>query len=369
MPVLEMPTMAKQAEEKAKELWEKTYGKKKEEEENKESSSQEGDDKLDESGEEETEDLDTEEENTDEEDDSQQPEKEDESDEGTKSEDLSPPTEETDDEESELRKDYKKLEQKYSTLQGKYNSEISSLTQTVKSLELMIGNLSTQKEEDNQAELEAEKKEKLSKAKDTLKEQAGEDLAPAIQTILDSYLAENLAPILEQVKAVKKDSAKTKETIFEEKLKGLVPDYEAIGANPDFKIFLGGEAPFVGTTYQELLNHAYSTFNAKSTAQIFNAYKKEKGIYSEDKKKEAQSKTKAKTESFKEKAKKAAAPRRKTKSASANTDSQKRIYTPEEITQFFKDKATGQLKLDNKKAEEIQKDMIRAANEGRVKKN
>jgi len=83
---------------------------------------------------------------------------------------------------------------------------------------------------------------------------------------------ERLAKMEQSIAGVSNATTKIVEGSFDEALTRQVPNWEAVDKDPEFIAWLNEEDGFSGRTKLELLQHAYSSGNLKSTVAIFKAF-------------------------------------------------------------------------------------------------
>jgi len=162
-------------------------------------------------------------------------------------------------------------EHKYKTLQGKYNAEIGRLQEALRNL---------------QAENEALKTEL-----NTLKEMMNQHIQPQndpLENIRDTF--PELYDVLKQLTSnyVRKDEMERLRTelaseikpvihsSIEAQLSALVPDWMELNSDPEFINWLQQKAPYSTKTLHELMLEAYNAGDARTVAQFFIDYKKQR---------------------------------------------------------------------------------------------
>jgi len=162
-------------------------------------------------------------------------------------------------------------EHKYKTLQGKYNTEIGRLQVSLRNLqaenEALKTELNTLKEM-VQKKIEPQQ-DPLESIKDTLPE-----LYDALKQATSNYVTRNEIKNLKQElsKEIKPFIAST----VESQLSAFVPDWLSLNDDPDFLAWLQQKARYSTKTLHELMLEAYEAGDAKTVAQFFIDYKKQK---------------------------------------------------------------------------------------------
>ena len=172
--------------------------------------------------------------------------------------------------------DDKNLTHKLSVLQGKYNAETERLStllsQTMTEVQTLKAQLARRTEQPTGDDLPDE-----NVAIDSLKEQ--------YPTLYKSFLALARAEVAKAVKGtsekvdqIVQQGADDRRSVYYTRLAEKVPHWDKINNHPAFLKWLDEMDEFSGATRKVLLGAAYNRTDYNTTAKIFNAFLKEKGI-------------------------------------------------------------------------------------------
>lgn len=243
--------------------------------------------------------------------------------------------------------------QRYKTLKGKYDKEVPRLHQELKQLRDENAFMRSKLEL-----LEQMVVQKSQSQPSGISEQEAGD--PEIEQLKEDFpeIYRAITKLLDRVtkKVVTKDEIKQVEDkvtqatfqTFYNKLDNLVPDWRTLNEDPDFLAWLNDRDPFTGRTKLELLRLAYQEGDADRVAVFFNEYKKQKQPSPQN-----------------DLSKLASPPRGRSPSPAAGGSTNKPFFTEEQITDFYLKKAQG--KIPKAEAERIEREIIQASKEGRIK--
>ena len=176
-------------------------------------------------------------------------------------------------------------QQKYRTLQGMFNAQSTELRTLKEELENLKATVATPPA----PQPEHEAAPKLVTEQDV--ETFGQDLIDLVRRVLSESAGPGNSELKAKVEALqtaldgtskKADQAHTavvtnrRETYYAD-LARSVPDYATIDVEPEWESWLEKHDPLSGLVRQDLLNKAFTDFDAERTATIFKAYLVEKG--------------------------------------------------------------------------------------------
>lgn len=145
---------------------------------------------------------------------------------------------------------------------------------------------------------------------------------------------------------------------FNEALTRQVPNWEATDRDPEFISWLNGEDGFTGRSKLDLLQHAYSSGNLKSTVAIFKTFEAEKAHPTEAKAHSA-------AEPAANNVVKYVAPGKSKSSATpAVQTTQSKVWSPADISKLYEDKRNKRITEED--FVEQERDLFMAQREGRV---
>jgi hypothetical protein len=160
-------------------------------------------------------------------------------------------------------------------------------------------------------------------------------------------IAKELNELKAQFNSIAEVQAKTDEDRFFDDLVGLVPDWEAVNEDEDFKKWLSEEMPLTGKERQFFLIQAQKALNARKVASFFAAWKGESGqqtyLFDTVQGGEGGGET------------------------VATEDYSNEIITKAEIKQFYDDLKLGRYRKNEEEARQIEMRIFRAQRENRVR--
>ena len=255
-----------------------------------------------------------------------------------------------------------KWESKYHTLKGMYDAEVPRLHADLREMKAQIQQLMADKAE-AEAKLAAKPEPQKSLITEQDKEAFGPDLIDLIERATESKVAtfrEREAELVSEIKQLKSQLGNVSERqVVSDKdrfLMGLsqqVPTWEQLNTDPGFLEWLQQVDPVYGLPRQAALNNAYEVFDVSRVAAIFKTYIELTAP------KQTQSTPKQDLQ-------RQVAPTRSRSSAPPAADVQNsKIYTQAEIEQFYNEWRRGY--IDNDEAVRMEKEIIAAISQGRVR--
>jgi hypothetical protein len=272
------------------------------------------------------------------------------------------------------------LKHKLSVLQGKYNSEIQALKDDVTLLNTLKNQVRTLNGQLNEANLlNADLQKKLAEKP---KEAVVDDTDPLSllseedrQHLEDEgFVGKTLEIVAKMVKGITKNAkpadtgnelAEIKKEIHTERVKTFwkeladkVSDWEPINSSDEFNTWLDARIPYSNKTRRDALQEAQGELNHTTVIQIFLDFKAEKPI---EKKEGSEGKDGLDLNKHLE-----------PDSTVARQELQKevpqgKIYTRQEIKDFYTDVTRGKYKGKEAEAAKIDADILKADKEGRIK--
>lgn len=252
-------------------------------------------------------------------------------------------------------------ERKYNILQGKYDAEVPRLHAQMRELNAQLQQLIA----DN-AVLKAQKPEPTEPAKTLITEQDKEAFGSDLLDLIDRATEQKIAGYRDTEAQLKAEIAELKgklgnvseRQVVSDKdrfLAGLsqqVPDWQVLNTDDGFLAWLAEVDPVYGLPRQTALNNAYEMLDATRTANIFKQYKALTAP--------------AQTQQNKPNLQSQVAPTRsRTSPAPATASPEKRLFSQNEITQFYEEWRRGF--IDNDEAVRLEKEIHAAIAEGRIR--
>lgn len=254
------------------------------------------------------------------------------------------------------------FEQKYKVLKGKYDAEIKPLQDEVRGLRQRTSELaellSKIPEQKAPPAKTPEKTEGPIEAKNLLSEgeiakfkEAGYDESDldVLALLAHRSAQKSVAPIESGMKEIAQNTAVTQKDRFWTDLDKSVEDREDLEGEDGFIEFIKAKAPYLNTTRQKVLEAAAKRLDLNTVVEIYDDYRKIR---------------------TKPSAPKANLEKQLEPGSGAGPEPPKpagKIYKAAEIKQFYTDVTKGLYKHDPEEAERIDKDIIRAQVEGRIR--
>lgn len=254
--------------------------------------------------------------------------------------------------------------QRWRSLQGVYNAQKRQLDETTSRLSNME-QLITQMQS-----APAPQGQRASHVTDKDKTEYGEDmvefarrvtreevvpLAQAVQQLMGRI--DQLQGVVPMVKQVADRQAQTTHEQFYAALTSRVPDWQSVNELQKFHDWLLSADPLSGLQRQTLLTDAHNNLDLPRVVSIFETWKRENGVATAPA-------VSAKTSNA-SKLERQIAPGR-VSGTNPPSQAQKKQWTRQDITAFFKDKMDGKYKGKEEEARSIESDIFLAQREGRV---
>ena len=254
--------------------------------------------------------------------------------------------------------------QRWRSLQGVYNAQKRQLDETTSRLSNME-QLITQMQS-----APAPQDQRASHVTDKDKTEYGEDmvefarrvtreevvpLAQAVQQLMGRI--DQLQGVVPMVKQVADRQAQTTHEQFYAALTSRVPDWQSVNELQKFHDWLLSADPLSGLQRQTLLTDAHNNLDLPRVVSIFETWKRENGVATAPA-------VSAKTSNA-SKLERQIAPGR-VSGTTPPSQAQKKQWTRQDITTFFKDKMDGKYKGKEEEARSIESDIFLAQREGRV---
>ncbi len=287
---------------------------------------------------------------------------------GLESKGEAPP--ETQDKESKASEG-QEWEHRYRVLQGKYNAEVPRLHQEVKALRAELEQLAKAKEEP-EPEQKPQQKSLLS---DEDIEDYGEDLIDVIKRAAKEELLPELDRLREENRMLKEQVSTVSTSLVESERDKLVrvlteqvPNWEEINTNDDFLQWLNEQDAFSGARRHDMLLQAFEENDAARVVAFFKGFIKENKAF--DRTSEA-GRTPAESNRGQPKVdmESLVAPGKPSGGEATTSSAQEneRVWTQSDIAAFYSAVRRGAYRGKESEKRAIEQQIIKAANEGRVR--
>lgn len=260
------------------------------------------------------------------------------------------------------------LQQRFNTLQGKYNAEVPRLTAEVRSLKAQLKDALAARVEPTVD------KSKLPELKITSKdvETFGTELLDVVKRQAQDIMGEHELQLQAHVQKLEADNTNLKQQLtgvaekqgvtdeqtFLTKLAQAVPDWEQCNVDPGFLAWLGEIDPLSGSARQTYLDDAASKLDAHRTAQLFNAWKGTAGTPAPPPPMPVSAKPDVQSQ---------VAPGKSKSSAAPGANPADRIWSLNEIEEFYQDVRKGVYAGKLAESQKIEAEIDLAVASGRLK--
>lgn len=178
--------------------------------------------------------------------------------------------------------------------------------------------------------------------------------------VVEQALAQQLAPVTQQVSTVAQQVHKTAAERFYDELTDAVPDWRTLNVDPTFMQWLMNVDPVSGMPLQVLLQDAHAQFHTARVAAIFNRYKEAAGIATPQAPAQQQRQPpRDERDAMVEPARRGGG-----SGAPAGANAGKKTYTRAEIGMFYRNVREG--RISREEAAVTEQDIIKAQSEGRI---
>jgi len=251
-------------------------------------------------------------------------------------------------------------ERKYLTLKGMYDAEVPRLHSQMKELNVQVQTLIAE----NAAAKAQQAYEQPSTAKTLITEQDKEAFGSDLLDLIDRATEQKVAgfrdresQLLSEVNELKSKLGNVSERQgvsdkdrFLSALSAQVPDWEALNVDQGFLSWLAEVDPIYGLPRQYALTNAYEAFDAARTATIFKQYRNMIAPPTQQRQPNLQSQV---------------APTRSRSTPATTSAGEKRIYSSQEVSDFYNEWIKG--RLTNEEAVKMEAEINAAQAEGRIR--
>jgi len=270
------------------------------------------------------------------------------------------------------------LNQKYRTLQGMYNAEVPRLHQQNKELtgrlqqmEQLLATISAQQATGRpvsgaQPQIEPlitdKDQEEYGESLDVMRRVTREELIPVAQKIvqIERMLQQLQVNVVPQVKNLAQRQAMTAEQQFWSDLATMVPNWKDINEDDDFKTWLLEVDPLTGISRQTYLEDAQNNLDVRRVGNFFRSWLELTG--------QANVAQNTRRNVSASELERQVAPG-KGRSAGAPTGTAAKMYSPDDIRNFFNDVRQGKYKGREAERDRIERDIFAAQRDGRITVN
>jgi len=269
--------------------------------------------------------------------------------------------------------------QKYKTLQGMYNAEVPRLhqqgreqQQRIAQLEQLLASVSAQQQVQQRPteavlpkHISDKDVEEYGDSLDVMRRASREELAPVMQRIanIEAFLQQVQSNMVPQLQQVQQRQAQSAEQMFWAGLTDNVSNWREINDNPDFQSWLMQVDPLTGITRQVYLEDAQRALDARRVSQFFRTWLEANGQAAV-----AQTNGQRKPSAAASELERQVAPGR-SKNPGAPNSNKGKVYTPQDITNFFNDVKQGRYKGKEQERDRIERDIFAAQRENRIQTN
>lgn len=262
---------------------------------------------------------------------------------------------------------------KYNTLQGKYNAEVPRLQHTVRELSAQVQSFQQLLANMNQSQAgkapaATQPVQKLVSEKDVeaygadtidlVRRVVREEVAPVMMNVKDQ-LAQVGNQFVNQVQQVSSRQAMSNDEMFFMRLDQTFPNWKDINANTGFHSWLLEVDPLTGIARQSYLDDARRSLDVPRVVAIFKEWANKGGV-------PVSSAAAPKINPPVNELEKQIAPGKSRSEAAPVQSSQKRTYTPSDISKFYDDVLRGKYKTRRQEQDQIERDIFEAQRENRV---
>ncbi len=262
--------------------------------------------------------------------------------------------------------------QRHDTLQGKYNAEVPALNRQVRelssqvqSLNTILANLQSQPKPEPTPAPAARKQVEVPK-EDT--EAFGSELIDAARRWARAEVSGELEELRTQVASVQQNAQRAQSSVAQQNVERVldqqVPNWRTVNNEPEFLDWLRQVDPFSGQVRHDMLGVAYRNGDAARTAAFFNAFIAEHTVTGQPQRQPAHTPDAGAGRPTLESM---AAPGRATGQGSNGAPREARLWSPPEITAFYRDVNRGAYAGREAEKLRLERDIIAATTEGRVR--
>jgi|1_EtaG_2_1085319.scaffolds.fasta_scaffold00002_123 hypothetical protein len=166
---------------------------------------------------------------------------------------------------ADLEEQHRKLEQAHRALQGKYNAEVPRLTQQLREANEKLAD--AQKQASAAESKASEAKEKLNEHLAKVREEYGDDLANAFESVAAATSQQQ-----DTHQPAQQEGGSAQDRFWRSLLR-QVPDFEAVNRSPEFVQWLQHPSEKTGLSYQQELNEAGNDLDVLAVVEIVRAFK------------------------------------------------------------------------------------------------
>ena len=264
-------------------------------------------------------------------------------------------------------------EHRYHTLKGKYDAEIPSLRAQVNSLEHLIANLRIPEPVAPQPSGDAKSQSVAILPEDV--ETFGEDLITAARRWARAEFEPRITKLEDELGKLRTgQSTIQQETAQQRVMSSLDADpqlggkWREVNVQPEFIAWLDQVAPFSGEQRMRLLSDAFARGDAHRTGEFFRRFIAEHTAVTSPSPAPIPTHTPTPdVEAGKVSLESLAAPGRSSGPAPGGAPAEKRVWTKQDITAFYRDRSQGRFRYREDEALRLEADLFAATSEGRIR--
>lgn len=243
---------------------------------------------------------------------------------------------------------------RFDVIQGKYNAETARMNEQIGFLRGQIEELKSKPQQDFSDD------QNVTEILDDLEDQYGSEFTDAIDKRISRAVKQQVQEIVsgfqQDLSSVKQTQAASEQSMFEEVIDKLSPNWRALNVNPDFVNWVQNSTEsFSGVSFQDILIDSYNRRDASKIAKIFNTYEQLKTKTST-----RQTGTKAEASQL------VAPPKRGSASHATIENNSGQVFTQTQVQDFYSKLAQGAYKGKEAWVRSMKEEILKANSEGRI---
>lgn len=262
-------------------------------------------------------------------------------------------------------------EQRYKVLQGKYNAEVPRLSKQMRDLETELDSarhlLAAMEDARPAATPTGDETDYSNLVTSEERTEYGDDLLDVVgrratQTLMPELqkLVNRFEKVESRLGDVSQNMARSAQDQLKHDLAVAIPTWETLNSDAGFNSWLNEQDLFTGTARRTLLHEAYNLGDSKRVIAFFQAYQQENAVVTTpDPEPAGETPAKVPLGDL-------VAPGKPKSGQTAGAQQQEKMFTQSEIARFYRDVTAGKFQGREKDKARIEKQIMTAANAGRV---